>query len=79
MATKLESQYHILQSDNDTFWFKKYGGDGGEYTVEAVEALLEPELQLYATDQGQEPIFSDKALIVMAVFAGHTKAMEILY
>jgi hypothetical protein len=76
MATNLEAQYHIPQSDNDKFWYKK---DGGEYTVEAVEALLEPELQPYATDQGQEPVFSDKALIVMAVFAGHTNAIKIIH
>jgi len=68
MATKLKPQYYIPRSENDTSRFKKDGDDGGEYTVEAVEAMLEPEGLICSTNQDPEPVFSDKALIVMAIF-----------
>jgi hypothetical protein len=81
MATKLEAQYHILPSDDNKRLFRKRHG-AGEYTKEAVEALLEPELQPYSTDEGPEPIFSEKALIVMAICAlpsDEASAKGILY
>jgi hypothetical protein len=34
----------------------------------AVESVLEPDRQPHLTDQGLEPMFSDKALIVMAIY-----------
>jgi hypothetical protein len=68
MATKHESQYYIPRSEHDTSRSKKGGDDGGEYTVEAVEAMLEPEGLLCFTNRDPEPVFSDKALIVMAIF-----------
>ena len=65
MAAKRKPQYCIPEFAYDTSRSKKGGDDGGGYTVEAVEALLEPEWQPYYTDQGPEPVFSDKALIVI--------------
>jgi hypothetical protein len=81
MAAKREPQYYIPQFYHDGFRFRKGGGDGSKYTVEAVEALLEPEWQPYYTDQRLEPVFSDKALIVMAIFESistRTSASQIL-
>ena len=81
MAAKRKPQYCIPEFAYDTSRSKKGGDDGGGYTVEAVEALLEPEWQPYYTDQGPEPVFSDKALIVMAIFetiSTRTSASQIL-
>jgi len=56
----------------------RFNKRGDEYTKEALEALLEPEPQAYSTDEGLEPIFSEKALIVMAIFSDYTQPRRIL-